>query len=182
MRNTLKLLLALLISSTLATSSYAATHPVTGEKLAEDQTFTYWALDEHSSIDPQIVEDVSGSDIIRDLFEGLLNQDADGNLIPGVAESWEANDAKDVYTFHLRKNAKWSNGDNVTAQDFVYAWQRAVDPATASPYSWFMDIMSIKNGGAAINGDVPPSELGVKALDDFTFQVELTASLPYLLQ
>ena len=179
MKNTLKLLLALLISSTLATSSYAATHPVTGEKLAEDQTFTYWALDEHSSIDPQIVEDVSGSDIIRDLFEGLLNQDADGNLIPGVAESWEANDAKDVYTFHLRKNAKWSNGDNVTAQDFVYAWQRAVDPATASPYSWFMDIMSIKNGGAAINGDVPPSELGVKALDDYTFQVELTASLPY---
>ncbi len=179
MKNTLKLLLALLISSTLATSSYAATHPVTGEKLAEDQTFTYWALDEHSSIDPQIVEDVSGSDIIRDLFEGLLNQDADGNLIPGVAESWEANDAKDVYTFHLRKNAKWSNGDNVTAQDFVYAWQRAVDPATASPYSWFMDIMSIKNGGAEINGDVPPSELGVKALDDYTFQVELTASLPY---
>ena len=53
-------------------------HPVTGEMLADDQTFTYWALDEHSSIDPQIVEEVSGSDIIRDLFEGLLNQDADG--------------------------------------------------------------------------------------------------------
>ena len=114
-------------------------------------------------IDPQIVEDVSGSDIIRDLFEGLLNQDADGNLVPGVAESWEANDAKDVYTFHLRNNAKWSNGDSVTAHDFVYAWQRAVDPATASPYSWFIEIMSIKNGAEAISGDVPPSDLGVKA-------------------
>ena len=181
MRNIFNFFLALLISSTFATSLFAAKlyHPVTGEKLAADQSFTYWALDEHSSIDPQIVEDVSGSDIIRDLFEGLLNQDADGNLVPGVAESWEANDAKDVYTFNLRKNAKWSNGDAVTAHDFVYAWQRAVDPATASPYSWFMDIMSIKNGGAAINGDVPPSELGVKALDDYTFQVELTASLPY---
>ena len=181
MRNILKIILTLLIGGAFATSGYAAKlyHPETGEKLAADQTFTYWALDEHSSIDPQIVEDVSGSDIIRDLFEGLLNQDADGNLVPGVAESWSANDAKDVYTFNLRKNAKWSNGDTVTAHDFVYAWQRAVDPATASPYSWFMDIMSIKNGGAAINGDVPPSDLGVKALDDFTFQVELTASLPY---
>ena len=154
-------------------------HPVTGEMLADDQTFTYWALDEHSSIDPQIVEDVGGSDIVRDLFEGLLNQDADGNLVPGVAETWSANDSKDVYTFNLRKNAKWSNGDSVTAHDFVYAWQRAVDPATASPYSWFMEIMSIKNGAEAISGDVPPSDLGVKAIDDYTFQVELTASLPY---
>ena len=181
MKRILTIFFAIILGSFLSSSLYAAklTHPVTGEKLAADQTFTYWALDEHSSIDPQIVEDVSGSDIIRDLFEGLLNQDADGNLVPGVAESWSANDPKDVYTFNLRKNAKWSNGDTVTAHDFVYAWQRAVDPATASPYSWFMDIMSIKNGGAAINGDVPPSELGVKALDDFTFQVELTASLPY---
>ena len=181
MRNILNIILTLLIGGAFAPTVYAAKlyHPETGEKLAADQTFTYWALDEHSSIDPQIVEDVSGSDIIRDLFEGLLNQDADGNLVPGVAESWSANDAKDVYTFNLRKNAKWSNGDSVTAHDFVYAWQRAVDPATASPYSWFMDIMSIKNGGAAINGDVPPSQLGVAALDDYTFQVELTASLPY---
>ena len=181
MRNIFNFFLALLISSTFATSLFAAKlyHPVTGEKLAADQTFTYWALDEHSSIDPQIVEDVSGSDIIRDLFEGLLNQDADGVLVPGVAESFEANENKDVYTFHLRNNAKWSNGDPVTAHDFVYAWQRAVDPATASPYSWFMEIMSIKNGAETISGEVPPSALGVKALDDLTFQVELTASLPY---
>ena len=180
MKKLFSIFFAVLLSFLFATNLYAAKqHPVTGETLAADQTFTYWALDEHSSIDPQIVEDVSGSDIVRDLFEGLLNQDADGNLVPGVAESWSANDSKDVYTFNLRKNAKWSNGDTVTAHDFVYAWQRAVDPATASPYSWFMDIMSIKNGGEAISGDVPPSELGVKALDDYTFQVELTASLPY---
>jgi len=172
-------IIAFFICLVFASNIYAAKHPLTGETLAVDQTFTYWALDEHSSIDPQIVEDVSGSDIIRDLFEGLLNQDADGNLVPGVAESWSSNDSKDIYTFNLRKNAKWSNGDPLTAHDFVYAWQRAVDPATASPYSWFMDIMSIKNGGEAISGDVPPSELGVKALDDHTFQVELTASLPY---
>ena len=179
MNKTFQFFIALLISALLSSFVYAKKHPVTGEELAADQTFTYWHGDEHSSQDPQIVEDTYGANIVRDLFEGLLNQDADGNLVPGVAESWSANDAKDVYTFNLRKNAKWSNGDSVTAHDFVYAWQRAVDPATASPYSWFMDIMSIKNGGASISGDVPPSELGVKALDDYTFQVELTASLPY---
>ena len=179
MNKTFQVFIALLFTTFLASSVNSANHPVTGEQLATDQTFTYWALDEHSSIDPQIVEDVSGSDIIRDLFEGLLNQDADGNLVPGVAETWSANDAKDVYTFNLRKNAKWSNGDPVTAHDFVYAWQRAVDPETASPYSWFMEIMSIKNGAEAISGDVLPSDLGVKAVDDHTFEVQLTASLPY---
>jgi len=179
MNKTFQVLIAFLFTTFLVSSVNSANHPVTGEQLATDQTFTYWALDEHSSIDPQIVEDVSGSDIIRDLFEGLLNQDADGNLVPGVAETWSANDAKDVYTFNLRKNAKWSNGDPVTAHDFVYAWQRAVDPETASPYSWFMEIMSIKNGAEAISGDVPPSDLGVKAVDDHTFEVQLTASLPY---
>jgi len=179
MNKTFQVFIAFLFTTFLVSSANSANHPVTGEQLATDQTFTYWALDEHSSIDPQIVEDVSGSDIIRDLFEGLLNQDADGNLVPGVAETWSANDAKDVYTFNLRKNAKWSNGDPVTAHDFVYAWQRAVDPETASPYSWFMEIMSIKNGAEAISGDVPPSDLGVKAVDDHTFEVQLTASLPY---
>jgi len=164
----------------LGSLAYAAgTHPKTGEALNNDQTFVYWALDEHSSLDPQIVEDVSGSDIIRNLFEGLMNQDADGNLIPGVALGFSTNEAKNVYTFNLRKNAKWSNGDTVTAHDFVYAWQRAVDPVTASPYSWFMEIMSIENGAEIISGDKTPSELGVKALDDFTLEVKLSASLPY---
>lgn len=164
----------------IAAPAFAAgKHPVTGETLADNQTFIYWALDEHSSIDPQIVEDVSGSDIIRDLFEGLLNQDADGNLIPGVAESWSANDAKDVYTFKLRNNAKWSNGDPVVAGDFVYAWQRAIDPATASPYQWFMELMSIENGAEIIAGELGPTWLGIRALDDQTFQVKLTVSLPY---
>ena len=157
----------------------AETHPKTGEKLSSEQTFTYWHLDEHSSIDPQIVEDVSGSDIVRNLFEGLMNQDADGNLVPGVATSFTTNESKDVYTFNLREDAKWSNGDSVTAHDFVYAWQRAVDPSTASPYSWFMEIMSIQNGGAIISGEKQPSDLGVKALDDSTLEVTLSASLPY---
>ena len=76
------------------------THPVTGEMLAADQTFTYWALDEHSSFDPQIVEDVSAAEHVRNLFEGLLNQDADGNLVPAGAERYEASADKKTYTFY----------------------------------------------------------------------------------
>lgn len=156
-----------------------ATHPITGEELADDQTFTYSMLDEMSSLDPQIVEDVSGSDMIRDLFEGLMNQDADGNLEPGVATGYTTNEDKTVYTFTLRDNAKWSDGSPVTAGDFVYAWRRLADPETASPYSWFAEIMSIEGVGAVLSGEADPSTLGVKAIDDLTFEVRLTASLPY---
>ena len=157
----------------------AATHPVTGETLAEDQTFTYSLLDEFTSADPQIVEDVSGSAFARDLFEGLMNQDADGNLTPGVATGFTTNDAKDVYTFTLRDNAMWSDGNPVTAHDFVYAWRRLADPATASPYSWFAEIMALENVGAVLSGEASPDALGVTALDNHTLEVRLTASLPY---
>ncbi len=157
-------------------------HPVTGELLAADQTFTYRVLDEHSSVDPQIVEDVSGSDIVRDLFEGLMNQDEDGNLEPGVALSFEADSSKDVYRFNLRSDARWSNGDPVTAEDFVYAWRRAVDPALASPYAWFVELMSIENAAEIIAGEKPVGSLGITAIDDHTLEVRLTAPLPYFPQ
>ena len=162
-----------------SSSVLAATHPVTGETLAEDQTFTYSMIDEITSADPQIVEDVEGSAFVRDLFEGLMNQDADGNLIPGVATGYTTNAAKDVYTFTLRDNAKWSDGNPVTAHDFVYAWRRLADPATASPYSWFAEIMALENVGDVMSGDASPESLGVTALDNHTFEVRLTASLPY---
>ncbi|MGV6804302.1 MAG: peptide ABC transporter substrate-binding protein [Ruegeria sp.] len=160
----------------------AGTHPVTGEPLADDQTFVYRVLDEHSSVDPQVVEDVSGAEIVRDLFEGLMNQDEDGNLVPGVATGYTTNETKDVYTFTLRDNAKWSNGDPVTAGDFVYAWKRAVDPALSSPYAWFMELMSIENAAEIIAGEKPVDDLGVKAIDDRTLEVTLSAPLPYFPQ
>jgi oligopeptide transport system substrate-binding protein len=171
---------ALMASTMLAGPVVAAgTHPVTGDALADDQTFTYRVLDEHSSVDPQVVEDVSGSEIVRDLFEGLMNQDAEGNLVPGVATGFTTNDEKNVYTFTLRDNAKWSNGDPVTANDFVYAWKRLVDPALASPYAWFGELMSIENAAAIIAGEKPIDDLGVTAIDDQTLEVRLSASLPY---
>jgi len=169
------------VLATFAASSVfaAGTHPVTGEALADDQTFTYSLLDEFTTADPQMVEDVSGSYFVRDLFEGLMNQDADGNLIPGVATGYTTNEAKDVYTFTLRDNARWSDGNQVTAHDFVYAWRRLADPATASPYSWFADIMALENVGAVMSGESPPEALGIRALDNHTLEVRLTASLPY---
>jgi oligopeptide transport system substrate-binding protein len=178
-----KLTLIALLASTMLTGPVSADNHVPSDvTLAADQTFTYRVLDEHSSVDPQVVEDVSGSEIVRDLFEGLMNQDANGNLVPGVATGFEVNADNTVYTFTLRDDAKWSNGDTVTAGDFVYAWQRAADPALSSPYQWFIELMSINNAGEVISGDKQPTELGVRAVNDQTFEVTLSAPLPYFPQ
>ncbi len=180
MKSLLNTLLTALLGLALSQAALAAkTHPVTGEPLAEEQVFTYNMGAEPPSIDPQLVEDVTGSAIARDLFEGLLTQKADGTLAPGVATRWEVSDDKLTYTFYLRDNARWSNGDPVTAQDFVYAWRRAVDPKLASPYSGYMRLMSIDNAAEIIEGKKPVEDLGVKAIDDLTFQVRLKNPLPY---
>ena len=176
--------IALLSGLALTDSGIAGSrvHPGTGELLAEDQTFTYRVLDEFSSLDPQLVEDVTGSEVLRDLFEGLMNQDADGNLVPGVATGFSSNDTRDLYTFRLREDARWSDGEPVTAYDFVYAWRRAVDPVLASPYAWYMELMSIENAAAVIRGELPVESLGVEAPDSHTLQVRLTHALPYFPQ
>ncbi|MBB4052672.1 oligopeptide transport system substrate-binding protein [Devosia subaequoris] len=169
---------ALLGTTALAVPTFAANVPE-GVTLADEQTFTYRVLDEHSSVDPQIVEDVTGSELVRDLFEGLLNQNADGELVPGVATEWSANEDNTQWTFKLREDAKWSDGTAVTAGDFVYAWKRLVNPELASPYAWFGELMSIENAAEIIAGDMEPSELGVEAPDEHTLVVNLSAPLPY---
>ena len=133
---------------------------------------------EVASLDPQKTEGVPESNVIRDLLEGLVNQDADGNIIPAVATSWETTDNK-TFIFHLRKDAKWSNGDPVTADDFVYSFQRAVDPNTASPYSWYVEMTSMVNAAEIIAGKKDKSELGVRAIDANTFEVKLATQIPY---
>lgn len=167
-------------SLTMATASFSAlaANVPAGTKLAPVQELIRGNGTEVASLDPHKSEGVPESHVIRDLLEGLVNQDADGNTIPGVAERWETSDNQ-TYTFHLRQDAKWSNGDPVTAQDFVYSWQRAIDPATASPYSWYMEYTKMKNAREIIAGEKAPSTLGVKALDDHTLVVELETPLPY---
>ena len=169
-----------LAATLLATSALAqATHPETGEALAEDQTFTYRFLDQFPTVDPQLIEEVSGSHVARQLFEGLMNQDEEGELVPGVATGFEGNGDNTEFTFTLREDAVWSNGDPVTAEDFVYAIRRAADPATASPYSWFVELTAIRNAGAVINGEMDPSELGVEAVDERTVRFTLESPTPY---
>ena len=157
----------------------AGTHPATGEALSDDQTFTYRLLDQFPTLDPQLNEDISGYHVIRDLFEGLLNQDANGDLVPGVATHYAASDNNTTYTFTLREDARWSNGDAVTAHDFVYAWRRAVDPATASPYGWYIELTQMVNAGEILAGKKAPAELGARAIDDHTLEVRLDEPLPY---
>jgi len=111
-----------------------------------------------------------------------MNQDEDGVLEPGVATGYTTNETKDVYVFTLRDTAKWSNGDPVVASDFVFAWKRAVDPALSSPYSWYMELMSIQNAAEIIAGEKPIDELGIRAIDDHTLEVTLSAALPYFAQ
>lgn len=173
-----RLLLTTVLSVGLALPAIAAQVQL-GETLAENQEYTYWLLDAIKSMDPQINTDVEGSGIMRSLFEGLYNEDQTGGLVPGVATDHELSDDKTVYTFHLRDNAKWSNGDPVTAQDFVYAWKRLADPKTASEYAWYMELMQVKNAAKIIAGEAPVDDLGVKAVDDHTFEVTIEAPLPY---
>lgn len=177
-----KITQALLLGAGLAVAttsftSFAANVPA-GTKLAPVQELVRGNGTEVASLDPHKTEGVPESNVIRDLLEGLVNQDANGNVVPGVAESWETTDNK-TFTFHIRKDAKWSNGDPVTAHDFVYSFQRAVDPATASPYSWYMEYTKMKNAKEIIAGEKDKSTLGAKAVDDHTLVFELETAVPY---
>ena len=167
-------ILTALVAGNVAT---AAVVPA-GVQLAEKQTLVRNNGSEVQSLDPHKIEGVPESNINRDLFEGLLISDVDGKPSPGGAEKWENKDFK-VWTFHLRKDAKWSDGTPVTAQDFVYSWQRLANPNTASPYASYLQYGHIVNIDDIIAGKKPITDLGVKALDDHTFEVTLSEPVPY---
>lgn len=134
------------------------------------------------SLDPQQATDGTSFEVIADYTDGLMQMDADGQAVPAIAESYDLSDDGLTYTFHLRSDAKWSNGTPVIAADFVFAWQRAVDPAVASEYAYMLsDIGQIKNAAEIIAGDMDKSELGVTAVDDTTLQVELNVPVSYFL-
>lgn len=172
-------LLASAIAFGLSVSAFAAKVPE-GTKLADKQEIVINNTSEPQSFDPHKTEGVPEAQIAYQLFEGLATVDEFGNEQPGVAESWESTPDFKTWTFKLRKDAKWSNGDPVTAHDFVFAWQRLADPSTASPYSSFLNYMQVENAQDIIDGKKKSSELGVKAVDDHTFQVSLSSPIPYL--
>ena len=171
---------AFLLAAPHATTAFAA-EVAEGDTLAEDQSFSYRLLDQFPTIDPQLIEETAGGHVARQVFEGLLTQNADGTLRPGVATEWSSDDNR-VWTFTLRDDARWSNGEPVTAQDFVYAWRRAADPATASEYAWYVELTQMENAAEIVAGEMEPSELGVRAVDDHTLEVTLNQPLPYFPQ
>ncbi|EBR3966561.1 oligopeptide ABC transporter substrate-binding protein OppA [Salmonella enterica] len=172
------LIAAGILTALIAASAATAADVPAGVQLADKQTLVRNNGSEVQSLDPHKIEGVPESNVNRDLFEGLLISDVEGHPSPGVAEKWENKDFK-VWTFHLRKNAKWSDGTPVTAHDFVYSWQRLADPNTASPYASYLQYGHIANIDDIIAGKKPATDLGVKALDDHTFEVTLSEPVPY---
>ena len=134
---------------------------------------------EPDTLDPHRSEETAAAAILRDLYEGLVTESADSKLMPGAAASWEMSDDGLVYTFRLRGDARWSNGDPVVAEDFVAGLRRAVDPATASSYAQIL--YPIANAEAVVKGELPPDELGIAALDERTVEIRVRAPTPYLL-
>jgi oligopeptide transport system substrate-binding protein len=141
----------------------------------------YRTLDSAPEIlDPSLATDVQTQDIMDDLFEGLTTLDPAGHVVPGVASRWDTSPDGLTWVFHLRPEARWSNGEPLTAADFVYAWRRTTDPATRAQYA--QALAPLRNGMEVATGKKPPSELGVTALDAHTLQVQLAAPTPYLPQ
>ncbi|ULG72645.1 peptide ABC transporter substrate-binding protein [Macrococcus brunensis] len=144
----------------------------------EEQVLNFASSSDIPTLDSSLATDQVSFDTFNQVMEGLYTLDKDDKAVPGVAEG-DPEISKDgkTWTIKLRKDAKWSNGDPVTAKDFVFAWQRSLDPKTAAEYAYIM--MDLKNAAAVNEGKMKPSELGVKAVDDNTLEIQLETAVPY---
>lgn len=149
-----------------------------GESSAE-QEITVTAKSEISSMDPSLITDTVGFQWAGETLEGLYRLDEEGNLSEGIATDSSVSDDGMTWTFELREDAEWSNGDPVTAEDFVFAWQRAVNPDTGSEYGPYFLGGVIKNAQEIADGEAELDELGATAVDDHTLEVELEQPVPY---
>jgi len=131
------------------------------------------------TLDPSRAEDVHAFSILADLYVGLVVLDATGSAIPGVAEDWEVSNDGLSYTFHLRSDARWSNGEQVKSEHFLAGFQRTLMPATESSYSFLLH--PIRNAAQVATGELPPSAIGVSAPDPRTLRIDLEAPAPHLL-
>lgn len=144
---------------------------------ANENTVNLSIGSEPPTIDPALGTDTTSGAVIDNVFEGLTTVTADGEIVPGAAESWEVSEDGLTYTFHLREGAKWSNGDPVVAADFEYAWKRVLNPETLSQRA---DFLYAIEGAEAYNiGDGSVEDVKVNSLDDYTLEVILRAPTPY---
>ena len=175
-----RLPLYLLIALALAAAFFFWSEPV--EKncpSAADNTLHRGIGSSPESFDAQKTSTVQASSVFRDFGEGLTSYAADGTLVPGAAEAWELNDDGTVYTFRLRSEGRWSNGEPVTAEDFVYTFRRLADPETNAPYKKSLE--PILNSADVISGAASTDKLGVRAIDPLTLEIELAQATPYFL-
>ena len=135
---------------------------------------------EPQTLDPQLADDDFSFQVLRDLYEGLTSEDDSGQIIPGVADSWTLDSTGTIYNFHLRSEAKWSNGDRVTASEFVQGLRKAVDPKTASGSAALLAV--IRGANDIIAGKRSATELGVTAIDESSVRISLEHPAPFILQ
>ena len=140
-----------LVSLVSAAPLYAADVPA-NTPLAPQQVFRYNNHSDPGTLDPQKVEENTAAQSVLDLFEGLVWMDGEGQVQPAQAERWEILDDGKRYIFHLRSGLQWSDGQPLTAEDFVLGWQRAVDPKTASPFAGYLAQAHINNAAAIVAG------------------------------
>lgn len=175
----LTVLLTLIISALLSACGTGESNVTQGNR---EGILHYGNGAEPQGLDPHVVTGVPENHLIRALFEGLaVKNPITLEPEPGVAERWTFNDDRSVITFYLNPNAKWSNGEQVTADDFVWSWNRALHPETGNLYAYML--YPVKNAEAYAKGEVSEfSEVGVKALDETTLRVTLNAPTPYFIQ
>ncbi|WP_205319946.1 peptide ABC transporter substrate-binding protein [Notoacmeibacter marinus] len=164
----------------LTTAFLAGALVLSGAAMSHAATYVRGNDGDPETLDQHKTSTVVEARILRDLYEGLVVYDAKAEIIPGVAESWETSEDGLVYTFKLRDDAKWSNGDPVVAGDFVFSLQRIMDPETGARYANIL--YPIKNAEAINQGEVESETLGVRAVDDRTLEITLETSTPYILE
>ncbi|MBP3971126.1 peptide ABC transporter substrate-binding protein [Bacillus sp. WL1] len=147
---------------------------------SKKQVLNVTVSEEIPSLDTAKTMDGTSAHVMQNIFEGLYVLDDQDQPIPAVAKSFKRSEDGKKYTFDLRKDAKWSNGDNVTANDFMFAWKRAIAPETASQYASML--FYVKNAKEINKGTMPLDELGVTVINDYKLEVELEQPIPYFLQ
>ena len=131
------------------------------------------------SLDTNLATDGESFELIADCIDGLTQMDADGAAVPAIAESWDVSDDGCTYTFHLREDANWSNGEPVTAADFEFAWKLAMTANAEYNYMFDSSVGAVKNADAILYEGADPDTLGVKAVDDKTLEVELEVPVSF---
>lgn len=166
--------------SILRTAALTSVLALTVGAAASAQTYFRGSDGDPETLDQHKTSTVTEANLLRDMFEGLVIYDNEANVIPGVATEWATSDDGTVWTFTLREEARWSNGDPVVAGDFVYSLQRIMDPATGAKYANIL--YPIQNAAAINSGEMEKEELGVRAIDDQTLEITLEGPTPFFLE